>query len=275
MVYPISVDCFWVDNFMVVLMIYDRKIGKTIEEKVYKSRAMNFLYNTTLGGLCACVLRLPIMSKIYAVFHRDINKHFTRKETRTFEQDKNVLIAPADSCLLVRTIEKGVMFTIKNKDYTLARFLKDEKLAQKYEGGICLIFRLSVYDYHRFCFIDDGVIQSQKHINGFLDSVNTKKTGKFTLSSNYREISQMKTSNFDDIVFAEVGAMLVGRIVNTHKKIEFNKGDEKGYFEFGGSSIVLLLKKDIVKIDEDILTYSSKGIETKVKYGERIGVKHV
>jgi phosphatidylserine decarboxylase len=67
--------------------------------------------------------------------------------------------------------------------------------------------------------------------------------------------------------------MLVGKIVPTHDSTTFRKGDEKGYFEFGGSSIVLLLKKDAIQIDSDILDCSAKGIETKVNLGERIGEK--
>jgi phosphatidylserine decarboxylase len=69
----------------------------------------------------------------------------------------------------------------------------------------------------------------------------------------------------------EVGAMLVGRIKNANKTT-FKKGEEKGYFDFGGSTVVLLVNKDI-KIDDDILAQSAKGIETKVSYGERIGEK--
>lgn len=282
-------------------MIYHRKTGEITQEKVYESHAMHFLYNTSLGGLCVFFLRLPFVSKLYGFFQKSrrskmkikkliddykinmsnfagkypsFNDFIIRKFLRTeFDKKSNHLIAPADSCLLVRTIDDGVILSIKDKVYTLSHFLK-EKSAQEYEGGICLIFRLRVYDYHRFCFIDDGVIISHKRIRGFLDSVNWSVTGKFTLSSNYREISFLKTANFDYIIFAEVGAMLVGRIVQTHNNENFNKGDEKGYFEFGGSSIVLFFKKDIVRIDNDILAHSAKGIETKVKYGEKIGEKY-
>jgi phosphatidylserine decarboxylase len=280
-------------------MIYDRKTGEISEEKVFSSHAMHILYSTTLGGICLTILRLPIVNKIYGVFQKgkrskkkigklakdydlgriqgeysSFNDYITRKESRIFERDANVFIAPADSCLLVQAIDDGVIYKIKGRNYPLSHLLKDEKLAREYQDGLCLIFRLRVYDYHRFCFVDDGIIQSERRINGFLDSVNMLQTGKFTLSSNYRQISGLKTSNFGDILFFVFVAMLVGRIVHTYSDMSFQKGDEKGYFEFGGSSIVLLLKKDAVQIDEDILLHSSKGIETKVEYGERIGIVH-
>ena len=285
------------------MIIYDRKTKETMQEKVYEDRAMRFLYNTTIGGLCVLFLRLPVVSKIYGLFQKsrrskaNINKFIhdynidmsgfghdfksfndfiIRKRPRAeFSTERSFLIAPADSCVLAYTVTNDGKFSIKGKTYALAKFLKDKKLAQDYDGGAFLIFRLRVYDYHRFCFIDDGVILSHKRAGGFLDSVNMSATGRFALSSNRREISILRTVNFDDVVFAEVGAMLVGRIVQTRGKTDFNKGDEKGYFEFGGSSIVLLLKKDIVKIDGDILAYSAKGIETKVSLGERIGEKRV
>ena len=282
-------------------MIYDRETKESTAEKVYRDSGTRFLYNTTLGGICLLFLRLPIVSRIYGMLQRTrrskkkiekfireygINMNGFKNEFRSFndfiirkransEIDTNPdhLIAPADSCLLTYTIRGGEIFSVKNKNYTLSGFLKDANLAREYEGGIFLVFRLRVYDYHRFCFMDNGAAAFRRRIRGFLDSVNSAVTGKFTLSSNYREISVLKTTHFGDIVFAEVGAMLVGRIVQTHDAENFNKGEEKGYFEFGGSSIVILLKKGIVNIDRDILEYSAKGIETKVKYGERIGIK--
>jgi phosphatidylserine decarboxylase len=297
-------------------MIYDRKANEMINEKVYEGRATQFLYNTTVGGICLLLFRMPLISRIYGLFQKsnrsrlkidnliktyeietheietheietdEIETHGSEQKYRCFNDfiireriqsvvvgDKSVLIAPADSCLLAYTIEKGIIFSVKNKNYTLSRFLKNEALAREFEGGAFLIFRLRVYDNHRFCFVDNGMVLFHKRIKGFLDSVNRNATGKFTLSSNYREISHMQTANFREIIFAEVGAMLVGRIVQTHGNTIFKKGDEKGYFELGGSSIVLILKKGALKIDDDILAYSAKGIETKVEFGERIGVK--
>jgi phosphatidylserine decarboxylase len=69
----------------------------------------------------------------------------------------------------------------------------------------------------------------------------------------------------------EVGALLVGKIVNHHGPAAVRRGQEKGYFQFGGSTVVLLLKKDTALLDEDILENSRNGIETVVKFGEKIG----
>ena len=80
----------------------------------------------------------------------------------------------------------------------------------------------------------------------------------------------MKTKNFDNVVQIEIGALFVGRIKNLHGRHEFKRGEEKGMFEFGGSTIVLLVKNNIIDIDSDILTNTAEGVETLVHYGEHI-----
>ena len=90
---------------------------------------------------------------------------------------------------------------------------------------------------------------------------------------NARSYSLLHTDHFDDVVYMEVGAMMVGKICN-HQINEFVRGQEKGYFEFGGSTIVVLFKKDVVKIDEDIIQNSSYHHETRVLMGEKIGVRY-
>ena len=89
-------------------------------------------------------------------------------------------------------------------------------------------------------------------------------------AENTREYTVIHSENFGDVVSMEVGALLVGKMRNNSKK-EFKKGEEKGYFEYGASSIVLLFKEGTVEIDKDILTQTAKDIETRVKYGEKVG----
>lgn len=83
----------------------------------------------------------------------------------------------------------------------------------------------------------------------------------------------MHTKNFGNVIHAEVGAMLVGRIKNHHEKYKFLRGEEKGMFEYGGSTVVLIFPPDTVIPDSDILKNTNDGFETVVKIGERIGIK--
>ena len=83
----------------------------------------------------------------------------------------------------------------------------------------------------------------------------------------------MKCKNFNNIMYIEVGALLVGKINNIKKSGNFKRAEEKGYFMYGGSTIVVLVGKNIVKMDKKIIINSLKNIETSVKCGEKIGEK--
>ena len=88
---------------------------------------------------------------------------------------------------------------------------------------------------------------------------------------NAREFSLLCSDHFGTILMMEVGAMLVGKIENRHQAARVRRGQEKGNFAFGGSTIVLLTQKGKAMPDPDIWENSQQGIETKVKLGESIG----
>lgn len=134
-----------------------------------------------------------------------------------------------------------------------------------------MIFRLEVDDYHRYCYIDSGTKTENTFINGELHTVNPIALEHYNIyKRNCREYTVLHTENFGDVVQVEVGAMMVGRIVNRHGAAEVVRGEEKGKFEFGGSTIVLLVQEDMIRIDDDILRNSAENIETVVKYGEKV-----
>ncbi len=162
---------------------------------------------------------------------------------------------------------------IKDTIYSIKELLNDEELALQYQGGDCLVFRLTVDDYHRYCFIDSGTKEKDCYIQGIFHTVNPIANDYYPIyKQNSRSYSLLHTEHFGDVIYMEVGAMMVGKIYN-HSMSSYQKGDEKGYFEFGGSTIVVLLKKDQVIIDQDIIENSKKYCETKVLMGEKIGVK--
>ena len=135
-----------------------------------------------------------------------------------------------------------------------------------------MIFRLEVNDYHRYCYVDGGIKTENTRIKGQLHTVNPIALKRYNIyKRNSREYTLIHTYHFGDVVQMEVGAMLVGRIFNLHGSGGICKGVEKGMFEFGGSTIVLLIEKDRVQPDKDILRNSAENCETVVKYGEKIG----
>jgi phosphatidylserine decarboxylase len=277
--------------------------GNIVKQNEAQDKILKFLYKHMLGRVFLKQLVKPWVSKaagaildspcsvgLIAPFirknHIDMeeyeercfksyNDFFTRRVKegrRPIDEQPDHLIAPCDGKLCVYPIGKDSHFNIKNTEYTLESLLKSKKLAKYYEGGHLLLFRLSVDDYHRYCYIDHGKKTKNYRIKGVFHTVNPIANQVLPIyKENTREFTIIDTNNFGRVLVMEVGAMLVGRIVNYHEEATVERGQEKGRFEFGGSSIIVLLKKGQVTIDEDIRFHSANGIETKVRMGEKIG----
>mgnify|MGYP004629050933 CR=1 FL=1 len=208
----------------------------------------------------------PTGTSIKTLQTRIIHKHDTEENWK-----KATNFIPKQGELIVYDIDSNTEIRIKGKTYTVKDLLRDKKLSLEYKNGKCLVFRLTVDDYHRYSFVDDGILIRQKKINGILHTVGPIAFRRYKVfKENQREYSILETKNFGQVIQMEVGALMVGKIVN-HNKSEFKRGEEKGYFLFGGSTVVLLFKENVVEIDDDILDNSNKGLETKVKLGEIIG----
>ena len=207
---------------------------------------------------------------------KNFNDFFTRKlkdDARPVDTSFNVVVSPADGKILAYADISNSDFIIKGFRFDVSSFLDNPELAQKYHNGALLIIRLAPVDYHRFHFPVSGNLTPGKKIEGDYYSVNPfalrKKAEIFCL--NKREYTILSNPLFGDVIMAEVGATMVGSIVQTYKGGSVKKGEEKGYFKFGGSTVVLLFEKSKIQIDEDLLINTLKGYETAVKMGERIG----
>ena len=288
---------FWRSN-----MIKTRN-GKTIVTNQAQNKLLKVLYGSAGGRVLLKGLTAPPLSRAAGKFmdsplskplikrfiassgidtsqyimydFRSYNDFFTRivkPEMRPVDLSPEHLISPCDSKLTVHKIGKNSIFRIKGSRYRVSDLVGDSALAEKYSGGYCLIFRLEVDDYHRYCYIDNGTKSRNIHINGELHTVNPIALGRYNIyKRNSREYTVLHTDNFGDVVQVEVGAMMVGRIVNHDGESAIRRGEEKGMFEFGGSTIVMLFEKDRIAVDSDILRNSAEGNETVVKYGEKIG----
>ena len=216
------------------------------------------------------------MSQFLPEEYASYNDFFSRRirpEVRPIDMDPRHLISPCDSKLTVLPITETGRFTLKHTEYTVGSLLKDPTLASAFLGGWACIFRLTVDDYHRYCYAFDGEKGENIRIPGKLHTVNPIANDFFPISKeNAREYTLLRTREFGEVLAMEVGALLVGKIVNHHGPASVRRGQEKGYFQFGGSTVVLLLKKDTAAIDSDILENSQNGIETVVKFGEKIGI---
>ncbi len=208
---------------------------------------------------------------------RSFNAFFTRRirpELRPFDMDADAFISPCDSKLSVYQIDSKATFDIKGYSYTAAALIQDVELAARYEGGICLVFRLCVDDYHRYHYLDSCTHDAPRFIKGRLHTVQPiALESRRVFTENCRECTLLHTESFGDVMQVEVGALMVGRIVNNNTGGTFHRGEEKGRFEFGGSTIVLLIEKDRVLLDDELWENTASEKETVVLCGERIGQK--
>ena len=209
--------------------------------------------------------------------YKSFNDFFSRRirpELRPIPEDPGIFISPCDSRLTALPIEADSRFTLKGTEYTLSSLLRNEELAEKFSGGWCLIFRLCVDDYHRYCYVADGEKGGNTFIPGVLHTVNPIACNHYPIyKENAREYAVLHTENWGDILMMEVGALMVGKIVNHHGAAHVSRGQEKGYFQFGGSTVVLLVEKDRLILNDPYPENSARGIETRVRYGQPIGRK--
>ena len=263
------------------------------------------MYNTIPGRMLLKILTLPAISKLcgrfldsrmskvligpfvransidLSLFYSDdfgcFNDCFARrirKGLRPFDMSAEALCSPCDGLLTVYPIEDQSVIPVKQSRYGIARLLHSAKLAARYEGGYCLVFRLCVNHYHRYAYFDNGIKGVNHFIKGKLHTVQPIALENIPVfTENSREYTVMKTENFGRVVQMEVGAMLVGRISNLHGRHVFKRGEEKGCFMYGGSTVILLVEKNRVIISDDIMSASSEGIETPVVMGQKIGTK--
>lgn len=264
--------------------------------------ALHFLYHTIPGRMLLKLLTQPCISQacghfldsgasrvLIAPFIRanhiplsdyqldqihSFNDFFSRQirpELRPIDMDPQHLIAPCDGLLSVWNIDHETILPIKQSQYTLSSLLQNEQLARRYENGFCFVFRLCVNHYHRYCYADSGKKSRNCHIPGILHTVRPDALSVLPVfTENSREYTLIRTDAFGTLLQMEVGAMLVGRIVNHHDTCSVQRGQEKGFFQYGGSTIILLVEKEKLTVREDLLKQAKSGAETPVKMGEVI-----
>lgn len=204
--------------------------------------------------------------------YTSFNDFFTREKKEIhFSERKKDFCSPCDGYLSAYKIEKKKTFTIKGISYTLEELLQNQALSNQFAGGFCYIFRLSPKNYHRYHYFDDGVFLMKKKIAGVYHTVRSVALEKKQVYiENQREYEVLSTNNFGSVIYMEVGALAVGKIKN-HEKKKFQRGEEKGMFLFGGSTIVILFSKGILKEDEKLLKNSLEGLEAVVQCGCIVG----
>jgi len=286
----------------------DRQTGELITENPPGEGYLKFLYHNPFGKLA---LHLLVKRKLLSEWYGGTkDKSNSTKDIEAFVEELNIdmseavksmdefksfndffyrklkpearpigegLISPADAKLIAfESIDEVGEFYVKGRKFTLHEYFQNEDMAKKYVNSSLFIFRLAPNDYHRYHFPYPGKVSASKKINGHYFSVSPyalEPNFAKVFCENKREYLTLLTQDKGDIILSPVGATMVGSIYETFTpNSHVLKGDEMGYFAFGGSTIVMLINKSKVTIDQDILDNTKNKIETAVKMGERIGV---
>lgn len=283
------------------MQVFNRSKKTYYEEVQYGGGFLKKLYGTKFGRLVMPVVLSRPVSKIGRIYtdtflskhsissfieknhidmseyedrkYKNLNDFFTRRVRegqRIVDADERSVVSPADSKLSVYLIEEKERIQIKGNEYTVHSLVGDKVDLSDYSGGLCLVFRLSVDDYHRYCFPVSGRVKRNYSIKGRLHTVCDISEQYKVYQENSRKVMVMDSEQSGEMIMIEVGALMVGRIIN-HDVSDFTKGQEKGYFRLGGSTIVLLVPKDTLMLDDDIVVHVKQHMEVKLRYGERIG----
>lgn len=287
---------------------YYYKDGKLVKEHTENHWGILLLYRSWFGWILRLLVTQPWVGKFVGWYYqksfsaRGIKKFITRHHlimddfvvpvngyqsfndffirrlkpgARVIAQGDEAFLAPADSKLLVfPVIRDSMTFFVKHLPFNLERLLNNSILAKSYHGGSMAVFRLAPYDYHRFHFPIDGVLGQPIEIEGGYDSVNpvVYKSGMQPLITNKRTIIPLHNDKFGRILMIPVGALFVASIIVTARAgSTVSKGDEAGYFQFGGSTVILLAEKGTINYKDMFIQNTQKGLETAVVVGENIG----
>lgn len=287
----------------------DRATGMLEREPVYAGAFLYWLYNTRPGvAMNALFFRRRLFSDLYGRLQRtgwsrrrirrfverlgvDLSEarmgpdgfrsfrdFFVREidlSRRPIDRHPDTIVAPADGKVLAfRDLDPGRRFRVKRSVFDLAGCLGDDGLAARYAGGALVIQRLTLRDYHHFHFPVDGIPGQTCSLPGRYEA-----GGPYSLQSlvpfygeNHRQVTLIGTERLGQVAMVEVGAMTVGTIRQRYRPGRaVKRGDEKGHFDLGGSTIVLVFEPGAVRLDEDLCASTREEIETYVRMGERIG----
>lgn len=280
----------------------DRKTGKIEQEKVLAGKFISYLYKSNRCLLANLLSKNPAFSQVIGWWQK---QRFTSKNIQPFIEKYDVdsseflepsfssfndffirklksearpisssaAIIPADGRFrFYDKITTGMQLFVKDQPFNLERLFQNDGLAKRYYGGSLVLARLCPSDYHRFHFPIDCIPSEPRLINGPLFSVNpfaVKKNLSY-LMENKRKLTLLKSDVFGEVAYFAVGATTCGSIVETFTpRKPVKKGEERGYFEFGGSALILLFEPGKILFSSDLL--GQVDLEIRCLLGQEMG----
>ena len=291
------------------IVYYDRHRQEEGREKVYGEKSLRWVYGHPLGKLTlALLVRRAIFSKFYGWWmnrpasaarirpfierygiteeemlqkpdtYQHFNDFFYRRlqpASRPLAGGEETVVLPADGRhLLLPEVSQTTQVFAKGQSFDLARLLDSDEEAYRYRDGTLLISRLCPVDYHRFHFPCSGRLGERRLINGYLYSVNpwALRRNLSYLWQNKRVVCPLEDTPVGRLLMIVIGATCVGGIHwSSSPGQSIKKGEEAGYFSFGGSCVMLLFEKGRITPAEDLLEQSARGRETYARMGSELG----
>ena len=262
-------------NSLFVLFLYKTIPGRLLLRLIQRFHAdriiVRFLrspWSRFLVFLYIKYHRIPI-SKEERLQYRTFRDFFVReRKEKEMDPVPGHLISPCDGWLSVYPVKDGSSFEIKGSRYRVQDLVQDKSIAQKYNGGTCMVFRLCAADYHHYCYIDDGYQGKNHFIPGTLHSVQPAACETYPVFTlNRRSWCLMATERFGPVVQTEIGALIVGGIVNIRENTRVCRGMEKGHFELAGSTIVLLFESGRIRLLPELELKMKENSEVRVRQG--------
>lgn len=293
------------------IQYFNRYTGCVETEEVYGEAFMHWIYGTRLGSLAlhALVKRslfsrwygwrmnraasrrkvLPFIQRYQVNIqeftetpdtYRTFNEFFYRKlkpAARPIAPEPDVAVFPADGRHLgFSDLSRLDGIFVKGRFFDLRRLLQDRELTEQYQDGTMVLSRLCPLDYHRFHFPVAGLPTRPTLINGPLYSVNpiALRQNIHIFTENKRAYCRVQSPEFGQVLMFEVGATNVGSFEYTYTPGQpVAKGDEKGFFKFGGSSMITLFEKDRIRLDADLIENTRNTRELYARMGDHLGRK--
>jgi phosphatidylserine decarboxylase len=295
-----------------MIRFHNRSSNRVETEKVYGSQYVELAYKNSFGlFLTKLFFVRPWLSKIMGAIEsstmskariepfikqyqipmedyepqkfNSFNEFFIRKfkaGKRPFNPSPQVFCAGAEARYLAfENISANTRVKVKGIEVSISELFGNTKeahtLAQEFDGGTVIIARLCPVDYHRYHFPCSGEVIKQYRVEGVLHSVNpvALSVEPEIFLINERQVCIFNNSIFGNVAMIEVGALGVGKIIQSYAGSKFVKGDEKGYFLFGGSTVIWVLKKGIFTLAQDLATNCSAKeiLETWIPLGDTLG----
>lgn len=286
----------------------DRETGALLREQVYAAGQLEFLYGHPIGKLLLKhVLARRSFSWLYGFTKRtrrsrdqitsfietlgvdtteiekpieaygSLDEFFSRRlrpGARPVDSNPDHLLSPCDGRALAWQCLVDGRLVVKSTRTTVAEMIGDPVTAAEFSNAAVLLVRLAAADYHRCHFPASGVAHAPQAVGDRLHSVHPIALEAGAPSfANYRMRTRIDSDAFGPLLIIEVGALTVGSIVQTFAPSRVERGQEKSYFRFGGSALLMLAKTDRIAFDDDLTRSTAEGMESQVRVGRRVAVR--